>query len=330
MQMLTNNNNSSSNTNNQQQQSSSSSSPLSYSYDPKIQFPEQNVLFRRNKSMRRAVSAQDEDDGLMDDLRNGGDSFSTRRSFNERDFYDRVQGEMKNQIINQQQQRKTGATAIDSANSEKKLLEDAIAQRQSEISANTPRTIIDDTDFHDAHGYSILKKKAKNYRAEFPEGNPLYANLDLWSEMPIYTPGTYFLYLIARRRNAYAVVYDMQGKRLLPTYSVGNRGLKESDRGFRVEGSAENAHQVTSAYLSDVLPKIKELEQGAGRPVEKGRKIDLVVRVLGFYNGRQGAIRAVTDHSDVYQVKYLEDVTPFPLNGPRMPRAIVKASTSTK
>lgn len=306
---------------------SSSGSSSSYSYDPKIQFPEQNVLFRNAKRSsgsqyfgRKSVSAEEDDDGLIADLKQG-DQFTTRRSFNERDFYDRVQVEMKNQIISQ---RNVGQEE------QQKRLQDALEQKQQEVAANTPRTVIDDTEFHEAHGYSILKKKSKNYRSEFPEGNPMYANLDLWSEMPMYPAGTYFLYLIARRRNAYAVIYDHEGKRLLPTYSVGNRGLKESDRGFKAEGSAENAHQVTSSYLSDVLPKIKEIEQNAGRPVEKGRKIDLVVRVLGFYNGRQGAIRAVTDHSDVYQVKYLEDVTPFPLNGPRMPRAVVKASTSTK
>ena len=301
------------NNKNQQQQDSNISS------DPRIQFPEQNVLFSRNNRNRRALSA--DDDGLIDDLKQS-DQFVNQRSFNERDFYERVQIEMKNQLTNQR-----NSSMLES---ESKMLRDAMEEKEKEIANQTPRTITDESDFHAAHGFSIVKKRSKNYNGEFVEGNQQYANLDLWSEMPAYPAGTYFLYLIARRRNVYAVIYDRDGKRLLPTYSVGNRGMKESDRGFKAEGSAENAHQVTSQYLSDVLPKIKEIEANAGRPITKDNKVNLVVRVLGFYNGRQGAIRAVTDHADVYQVKYLEDVTPFPLNGPRMPRAKVKSMMSSK
>lgn len=132
------------------------------------------------------------------------------------------------------------------------------------------------------------------------------------------------MYLISRRRNTFAVAYDYDGNRLHPTYTAGNRGLKGGDRGFRGDGSSDNGHQVTSMYLNDLLPKIREMRASAGKTLRKDEKINLVVRVMGFYNGRQGAIRAVQDRASEFTVRYLEDITPFPLNGPKMPRGVFK------
>ncbi|EPY42191.1 hypothetical protein AGDE_01732 [Angomonas deanei] len=151
-----------------------------------------------------------------------------------------------------------------------------------------------------------------------------YSQLDLWGEMPKYRRDMVFLYLVSRRRNTYAVAYDYEGKRLLTTYTAGNRGLKGGDRGFRGDGSTDNGHQVTSMYLNDLLPKIREARANSGRPLAKGEKVELVVRVMGFYNGRQGAVRAVQDRSADFVVSYLEDITPFPLNGPKMPRGVFR------
>ena len=183
----------------------------------------------------------------------------------------------------------------------------------------TATRAVGDDFFRNHYGYSLLKEPKKD--AQLPP-DAAYAEVDLWAELPKYSRSTYFLYLINRRRNAYAVVYSHDGHRMHPTYSAGNRGLTKGDKGFRAEGSAENAHQVTSQYLADVIPKIREREAAAGR-IKAGetKKIDVVVRVMGFYNGRQGALRAVQDKSEDLNVRLLEDITPYPLNGPRMPRA---------
>jgi len=154
-------------------------------------------------------------------------------------------------------------------------------------------------------------------------GITAYSQLDLWAELPRYDREMIFLYLISRRRNTYAVAYDYDGKRFIHPYTAGNRGLKGGDRGFRGDGSTDNGHQVTSAYLNDLIPKIRErrAEQNLP-PLQRGDKVDLVVRVMGFYNGRQGAVRAVQDRQAEFRVRYLEDITPFPLNGPKMPRGV--------
>ena len=68
------------------------------------------------------------------------------------------------------------------------------------------------------------------------------------------------------------------------------------------------------------------MNAGRMKPGDTGKKIDLVVRVMGFYNGRQGSLRAIQDRSDDFRVRYLEDITPFPLNGPRLPKATRKAN----
>ena len=180
-----------------------------------------------------------------------------------------------------------------------------------------PERIVDNAYFRSRYGYSLVKETKLPAVEE-------YSNLDLWGEMPKYTRDMYFLYLVSRRRNTYAVCFDFDGKRLLTAYTVGNRGLKGGDKGFRGDGSVDNGHQVTSMYLNDVIPIIREQRASEGRPLAKDDKVDLVVRVLGFYNGRQGAVRAVTDRSDFFTVRYFEDVTPFPLNGPRMPRGVFK------
>ena len=270
--------------------------------DPRVRFPEQNVAFSRGAD--RLGSA-------LDDVARD-DGFVSQRTFNERDFYERIQAEAKAVAA--------GAGAAGGGVTVGELSGSSSAGGVASSSMPLPRSVDSADEFEESHGYSLIKKGVKSdYASTAP-----YSSLDLWSEMPTYSAGTYFLYLIARRRNAYAVIFDASGKRVMPVYSVGNRGLKDSDKGFRVEGSAENAHQVTSQYLSDVLPKLREIEHAAGRPLEKGAKVPLVVRVLGFYNGRQGAIRALTDHSDAFEAKHIEDVTPFPLNGPKMPKVMIR------
>jgi hypothetical protein len=214
------------------------------------------------------------------------DPVTQQRSFNERDMYDQFHAEKDR----------------------------ATVQAEGETQSTETR-VAGDAAFQQKFGYSLLKQQATS-----ESSLTRTVSLDLWAEQPRYRPSTYFLYLVARRRNAYAVIFDASGKRVHPTYSVGNRGLKKTDKGFKAEGSAENAHQITGQYLTDALPSIRELEAAAGRPIEKGRRVELVVRLIGFYNGRQGAIRAVTDRSDAFEVKHVEDVTPFPLNGPRMPK----------
>lgn len=184
-----------------------------------------------------------------------------------------------------------------------------------------PHRVLGDDYFQEKFGFSLVKEQDP---AATADGVSAYAQLDLWGEMPKYHRDFIFLYLISRRRNTYAVAYDYGGRRLLTTYTAGNRGLKGGDRGFRGDGSTDNGHQVTSMYLNDLLPKIREARAASGRPLVKGQRVDLVVRVMGFYNGRQGAVRAVQDRSSDYCVRYLEDITPFPLNGPKMPRGVFR------
>lgn len=193
--------------------------------------------------------------------------------------------------------------------------------------AAVPERVLGEEYFNTRYGYSLLKESTQKHSdgsgsgdAASPTSN--YDHLDLWGEMPKYQRDMIFLYLISRRRNTYAVAYDYDGKRLLNTYTAGNRGLKGGDRGFRGDGSTDNGHQVTSMYLNDLLPRIREHRAAAGRPLAKGEKVNLVVRVMGFYNGRQGAVRAVQDRSAEFTVRYVEDITPFPRNGPKMPRGV--------
>lgn len=210
---------------------------------------------------------------------------------------------------------------------ERKLLEDhkenVIASRigtkpPSPDGQLLPSNVTDNEYFKSRFGYSLIKE------SKMPLEVMQYSQLDMWGELPKYTDQTYFLYLVSRRRNCYAVLYDFKGNRVHPTYSAGNRGFKKGDKGWQQEGSAEVANQVTSMYLNDAIPKLREMEVAAGRSGSKDRKIDLVVRVLGFYNGRQGAIRAVSGRDDVFSIRYFEDITPFPLNGPRMPKRLQK------
>lgn len=221
-----------------------------------------------------------------------------------------------------------------------------------------PERILGDDYFQHRYGFSLLRHTAAaekmDQRSSLPphlQGHPAaallamqqqssnattaegghqggltaYSQLDLWAELPKYHREMVFLYLISRRRNTYAVAYDYLGKRFLHPYTAGNRGLKGGDRGFRGDGSTDNGHQVTSAYLNDLIPKIRERRAEDGLPpLKRGDKVDLVVRVMGFYNGRQGAVRAVQDRSAEFNVRYVEDVTPFPLNGPKMPRGVFR------
>eukprot|EP00758_Cryptobia_borreli_P009355 Tbor_TRINITY_DN5473_c2_g1::TRINITY_DN5473_c2_g1_i2::g.25413::m.25413 len=174
-----------------------------------------------------------------------------------------------------------------------------------------PERIVNNSYFKNKFGYNLVKS------TEMPTSvSPDFSQLDLWAELPRYSQNMYFLYVVSRRRNTYAVCYDYNGKRLLPTYSVGNRGLKGGDKGFKAEGSAEVAHQVMSMYLNDLIGKVREHSAKAGRLIGKEDKIDIVLRVIGFYNGRAGAVRAVNDRSDFFRVRYFEDITPMPTDAP--------------
>lgn len=233
----------------------------------------------------------------------------------------------------------------------------------SSSSPALPERILSDDYFHQRYGFSLIRRARQVYpdtsTTSLPphlQGHPdaalehavqngsagnsggggypginhtggmtAYSQLDLWAELPRYHREMIFLYLISRRRNTYAVAYDYDGKRFLHPYTAGNRGLKGGDRGFRGDGSTDNGHQVTSAYLNDLIPKIRERRAELGLvPLQRGDKVELVVRVMGFYNGRQGAVRAVQDRSAEFTVRYLEDITPFPLNGPKMPRGVFR------
>jgi hypothetical protein len=218
------------------------------------------------------------------------DAFVSKRAFNELDWYD----------------AENAAQASDAA----------VAAPEPDGTL-LPDRVTDNEYFQSRFGYSLVKNTELTSHVAYKE-------LDLWAELPKYTSDMHFLYVISRRRNTYAVCYDYDGKRLLKPYTVGNRGLKGGDRGFRAEGSTDNGHQVMSQYLADLIPLIREQRSIAGKPLARGDKVDIVVRVMGFYNGRQGAVRAITDRNDLFNVRYFEDITPFPLNGPKMPRGVFK------
>lgn len=239
------------------------------------------------------------------------DGFVNQRGFNERLWYEQETEAMRH--------AKNDDRAAAPGKREK---EEATAS--SDASAALPQRILGNDYFQSTFGYSLLKGEKKDGTGVDSDGLTAYAQLDLWGEMPKYSRDYIFLYLVSRRRNTYAVAYDYDGRRLLNTYTAGNRGLKGGDRGFRGDGSTDNGHQVASMYLNDLLPKVREARAAAGRPLGRGEKVDLVVRVMGFYNGRQGAVRAVQDRSADYRVRYLEDITPFPLNGPKMPRGVFR------
>ncbi|EPY24240.1 hypothetical protein STCU_07279 [Strigomonas culicis] len=221
------------------------------------------------------------------------DAFQSQRGFNERRWYEQESEQLRGQA---------GGEPAASA-----------------PPTGLPERVLGDDYFQSRHGYSLLKQHgvdpapARTTHSSTSGPRCLSTKRDM-----------VFLYLVSRRRNTYAVAYNYDGKRLLTTYTAGNRGLKGGDRGFRGDGSTDNGHQVTSMYLNDVLPKIREERALAGRPIARGEKIELVVRVMGFYNGRQGAVRAVQDRSADFLVRYLEDITPFPLNGPKMPRGVFR------
>uniref|UniRef100_A0A7S1LEU6 Uncharacterized protein n=1 Tax=Neobodo designis TaxID=312471 RepID=A0A7S1LEU6_NEODS len=245
----------------------------------------------------RMVRNFDAPDGFAQASRDG---FESRRGFNELDDMRLLQREVAGEKLPDEGDLLASARAGD--------IDDAL-----------PPSVTDNEYVKNTFGYSLLKKKS-----DFVEPNASYNHIDPWAEQPRYSKATYFLYLVNRRRNAYAVIYDYDGKRVLPTYSVGNRGLKNTDKGFRQDGSKENAHQITSQYINDALPKIYEREMAAGRmrAGDTGKKIDVVVRVMGFYNGRTGAVRAVKDRQDVLDIKYFEDITPYQMpGGGKMPRA---------
>nr|CCC94111.1 unnamed protein product [Trypanosoma congolense IL3000] len=226
------------------------------------------------------------------------DAMQSQRVFNERMWYE-----------SEESQQTGGLNCPDPA------VRDTVTTGGDSV---TPPRVLGNDFFKSRFGYSLIKNTEMN-----TDGTD-YSQLDMWGEMPKYTKDMIFLYLVSRRRNTYAVAYTYEGKRILNTYTVGNRGLKGGDRGFRTEGSTDNGHQVTSMYLNDLLPKLREMRAAEGRPLGRGEKIELVVRVMGFYNGRQGAVRAVQDRANEYHVRYFEDITPFPLNGPKMPRGVFK------
>lgn len=251
------------------------------------------------------------------------DVFQTRRAFNDLAYFEEQKrasaaqrghgGPTADDVTGDDGSGGVGTTAGAST---------AAAASDSEGAEGLPDDVSSNDYFTATHGYSLIKDVAKT---KLGAVDTLYSEHDMWAEQPKYHPGTYFMYCVARRRNVYAVIYNVLGKRMLNVYSAGNRGFKGTEKGFRSEGSAETAHQVTSQYLNDVIPKIREEEVAAGRAkAGETKKIELVVRMLGFYNGRQGSLRAITDRSDVFEVRHIEDITPFPANGPRMPRNKLK------
>ncbi|GET85766.1 hypothetical protein, conserved [Leishmania tarentolae] len=246
------------------------------------------------------------------------DTFVSQRGFNERMWYEqeyqrlRAHGDGTEASLGEEAAKAAASSSTTEAVSE------------TGEGCTLPERILGDDYFQSKFGYSLLKGPSPDASVTADDSVRAYAQLDWWGEMPKYSRDFVFLYLVSRRRNTYAVAYDYDGKRLLPTYTAGNRGLKGGDRGFRGDGSTDNGHQVTSMYLNDLLPKIREARAASGRPLSRGQKIDLVVRVMGFYNGRQGAVRAVQDRSADFRVRYVEDVTPFPLNGPKMPRGVFR------
>lgn len=242
------------------------------------------------------------------------DGFTNRRAFNELEYFHR---EMRNAALGPSSEA-TATVAAAGAPADASSASAATHADSEPDGTLLPDRVADNDYFKSRFGYSLVKEtQLDTVRTE-------YKDLDLWAELPKYTRDMYFLYIISRRRNTYAVCFDFTGKRLLKPYTVGNRGLKGGDRGFRGEGSTDSGHQVTSMYINDLIPIIREQRATAGTPLQKGDKVDVVVRVMGFYNGRQGGVRAITDRSDIFNVRYFEDVTPFPLNGPRMPRGVFK------
>ncbi|KPI84132.1 hypothetical protein ABL78_6806 [Leptomonas seymouri] len=251
------------------------------------------------------------EEAIQEELRQlaAHDGFVSQRGFNERMWYEQETAAMRHDRGQE-------------SNPEKEEQEKDDEAASSAKDSALPQRILGDDYFQSKFGYSMLK--GERDAAMDNDGLTAYAQLDLWGEMPKYNKDFIFLYLVSRRRNTYAVAYDYSGRRLLNTYTAGNRGLKGGDRGFRGDGSTDNGHQVTSMYLNDLLPKVREARAASGRPLGRGEKVELVVRVMGFYNGRQGAVRAVQDRSADYRVRYLEDITPFPLNGPKMPRGVFR------
>ena len=240
------------------------------------------------------------------------DVFSDRRGYSDAEWYNEELTERaseKKEALLAKIQKGEGAQDLSDVMKETSVEEDGTF---------LPERIADNDYFKTKFGYDLVKNSA------FPVSLD-YGQLDMWAEQPQYSRDMLFLYVISRRRNTYAVCYDFQGTRLLPPYSVGNKGLKGGDKGFKAEGGPEVAHQVMSMYLNDVMPKIRQKRAEAGMPLAKGDKVDVVLRVLGFYNGRAGAVRAVNDRSDFFNVRYFEDVTPIPrTDGPRMPGAVIK------
>nr|6SG9_CK Chain CK, uS11m [Trypanosoma brucei brucei]6SGA_CK Chain CK, uS11m [Trypanosoma brucei brucei]6SGB_CK Chain CK, uS11m [Trypanosoma brucei brucei] len=247
----------------------------------------------------RNMSARSSEESIREEMRQlaENDVMQHQRVFNERMWYEK------------EEEHRMKARSCPEETSEHAISNDG---------AVPPPRVLGGDYFKTRFGYSLVKN------SEMTQGPVDYSQLDMWGEMPRYTSDMVFLYLVSRRRNTYAVAYTYEGKRILNTYTAGNRGLKGGDRGFRSEGSTDNGHQVTSMYLNDLLPKLREMRASEGRPMGRGEKVELVVRVMGFYNGRQGAVRAVQDRANEFHVRYFEDITPFPLNGPKMPRGVFK------
>lgn len=231
------------------------------------------------------------------------DEFVTARGYNDKEWY---AAETQRKVNEKLKEQGTDLAGIERLRAEARAPDGSLL----------PQRVVDNAYFRNTFGYDLIKSSKLPVTME-------YGQLDMWAELPQYSRTMYFIYIISRRRNTYAVCYDYDGYRLLAPYSVGNRGLKGGDKGFRSEGSAETAHQVTSMYLNDLIPKIREHAVSKGRPLGKGDKVDVVLRVLGFYNGRAGGVRALNDRSDFFTVKYFEDVTPIPTAlGPKMPKAV--------
>jgi hypothetical protein len=230
------------------------------------------------------------------------DGFVRSRSFNELKWYEERASDL-------------GGGNTVAANSSANAAVDAAAAAEADGTL-LPERILDNEYFQSRFGYSLMKE------TQLPV-TPDYGQLDLWGELPKYTRNMYFLYLISRRRNTFAVCFDYDGKKLLKTYTAGNRGLRNTDKGYSGDGSIDNGHQVASMYLNDLLPKIREQRASKGLGTDRNEKIEVVLRLMGFYNGRQGAVRAVSDRPE-FTVRYVEDITPFPMNGPKMPRGLYK------
>ena len=261
----------------------------------------QQEILRHLQIPGTSVDAHQEDFDLDRKL----DAWTEQRKFNPMEWY---RASMQNEA----------EAASKSGN-----VENSVAVASQAESAENETDISNIAVFEEKYGCSMLKKWHSS--SKLPSGNlDFEKNLDMWAEMPKYTNDMYFLYVIVRRRNTYAVVFDINGKCIHAPLSAGKAGLKNSDKGWRSEGSAVTGNIVTSKYLDMVYPKLCQLEEAQNRyktGVHKGRKpIQVVLRVMGWYNGRQGALKALNDRRDKYQVCYFEDITPVPRNGPRMPK----------